>query len=98
MVMLTDPKKPPREIADARLATFRSELLGGRFRWLFTFFAVTSTGSFLWTLSDPTLAIRFPLYGPGGILMWLGGVGTAAWVLLAALNWRNWLRGRRSPR
>jgi len=94
MVTLSDPNKTPRDIATARLATFRSELIGGRLRWLFSFFAAVSMITLGWTLSDPKLEIWFPVHAAGVTLKWLVAVGATAWVVLAALNWRNWLRAK----
>ena len=96
MVVLPNPGDPPREAADARLPALRRELTDGRLRWPFSVLAGVSLVTLAWTLADPQLETWFPLHAGGTTLRWLVLAGTTAWVVLAALNWRNWRRATRA--
>ena len=84
--------------AEQVLAAFRGELLGGRPRWVFSILAAIAVSMFIWTLRDPQLEIWFPLHAEGMALRWLVGIGSLLWVLLAAINWRNWHRSKPADR
>jgi len=74
-------------------ADYWIQLTGGRMRWLATVFAVASIGLFLDVLVEGDKAeFYFPIHVRGRAALWTTGFASVIWIVLAIVNWRNWLR------
>jgi len=87
----TDPQKA--------LKQFKSELVGGKCRWLFSFFAFLSLALLAYLLiSREEPNVYFPVFLKGNAAWAAIGLCVIIWGMLAICNWRNWKTGAKKDR
>jgi hypothetical protein len=78
---------------------FWVQMVGGRLRWLASVLALAAIGLFAWLLTEGKEArIDFPIQLKGRPALWIVGVKSIVWLVIAAVNWLSWLKRKRNLR
>ena len=92
----TGPGKDIRELGGP--SELAAELSCGRGRWLYSTLAALSVAAIVWIWFGGRFEIHYPIHLSGSAARYAVGVVAALWIILAVVNWRNWIRRKRTSR
>ena len=78
------------------LSDFMAQAMGGSLRWLATVFALAGFGLWLvFVLHSDEPEISFPIHLKGKIVLWVIGLASVFWLVLAMVKWARWLKRKK---